>query len=95
MQTTDDVQELLAHSIEDGMIVRQVSLPQPDVAYFKSLIESYQGLAIVLAPRRPLQQASTTLASLAVVSTPEQQIELDGLLNDLREELALQLDDVA
>ncbi len=95
MQTTDDVQELLAHTIEDGMVVRWVRLPPPEVAYFKSLIESHQGLAFVLAPRRPAHQAPTNLSAVAVVSTPAQKTELDELLVDLREELALHLDDVA
>jgi hypothetical protein len=68
----------VAPNIGEGMIVRRVLLPSPEVVFFKGIIEASEGLAAVYAERG---------GDLSVAASEARAQELDALLDELCAEL--------
>jgi hypothetical protein len=76
--------QLLESATRDGMAVREVSMPTPEVVLFKSLIEAHPGVAAVHALPGRVRGAR---AELCVATTRELEPELDAVLAELTEEI--------
>ncbi len=90
-----EFQVLLQQIDRDGMVVRRVTVEAKDVVYLKSVIEAYPGVAAVHAERGQGEQQRDGLArprQLILATTPGFGPELDGLLEDLQDELQLLID---
>lgn len=64
-----------------GLVARRVRVPRAEVALLRYLIEAYDGLANL---------HGSGDGTITLVTTTDRAAELDGLLDDLREELELE-----
>ena len=64
-----------------GLVARRVRVPRADVALLRYLIEAYDGLANL---------HGSGDGTITLVTTEERAAELDGLLDDLTAEMALE-----
>jgi hypothetical protein len=83
--------------IGPGLVARRVRLPRADVAMLRYLIEAYDGLANLHGARGDGARgdgargdAASGLATVTLVTPASRVVELDGLLDDLAEELPLE-----
>ncbi len=62
-----------------GLVGRALLVPRREIAYFKYLFESYEGLAIV----RTVETLDRDRAVIAVLATPELAAEVHEILDDV------------
>jgi hypothetical protein len=73
----------LAELLDDGLIVRRLSVKNEDVVYVKGIFEASEGLCAMFAERG---------GELTIVAPESRSRELDLLLHDLTHELAAVLE---
>jgi hypothetical protein len=73
----------LAELLDDGLIVRHLSVKNEDVVYVKGIFEASEGLCAMFAERG---------GNLTIVAPASRSLELDVLLRDLAGELGGVLD---
>jgi hypothetical protein len=86
-----EIAELIERSAADGLVLRRVRMPSAQAIFFKCVLESYSGLALVYADRRVPGERQPEL-HVTVVTTPGFAAELDAVMAELRSSLDLEIE---
>lgn len=68
----------LGAALADDLVIRRLSVPRSEVVVVKALLEAHEGLGVLFADEG---------GEIALCTTPSQEKDLDGFVDDLRHTL--------